>query len=109
MINLDSKGSILSLDGNKMRFVYNGWSKNKGIVYPLLPQGSNQQGIPFAGSATWIEPQKLLLHAKFVEGIHSDLITLDFAHDGITISMNGSVTNSRNQKDNRKNISGEII
>ncbi|MCB0645160.1 MAG: serine hydrolase [Saprospiraceae bacterium] len=109
MINFDSKGSTLSLDGKKMRFDYNGWSKNKGIVYPLLPEGSNQQGIPFAGSATWIEPQKLLLHAKFVEGIHSDLITLDFAQDGITISMNGSVTNSRSQKDDRKNITGNLV
>lgn len=96
------------LDGKTMRFGYNEWIKNPASAYPLLSPDSNQKGVPFAGSATWISESSLELTLKFIEGIHSDKVMITLDQSRITMKPTNSVSLAQKAEDKRAAITGSV-
>ena len=107
-IQCNSTGCILTLDKMKLHFAYGTWKVNGNISYPFITKENNQYGIPFAGNASWLEDGSLELRAKFVEGIHSEVLKITFENDNISIQPMNSVVMSRKQDDGRKAILGTL-
>ena len=93
-----------------LKFGCEDWLLNKdSILYPFPVNGRIHVSSKIAGAAAWLDKNKLQLNAKFVEAIHGDKITCVFDDKKLSISFLNSVSeNTKNNPENRKELSGMI-
>ena len=61
-----------------------------------------------AASATWKDEKTLVLTWRFIETVHGDTLTCVFDNDSVTIDFLFSIARLRNEKDDRKPVSGWV-
>ena len=97
-MNFDDKSKILNCGFGEWIIEDNNLSSN-GSLFVIPKNGDLNSKV--AACVAWESDDVLQIKLKFIEGIHSDLLTCTFENDNITINFRNSVTMLQNRTDSR--------